>query len=129
MITKPGADTGETPAPVTFTVYFDYKSTALTDEARETIADYAQRILQYNIYEVVVIGYADAVGPDEYNLALSQRRAEAVAGALVDAGVPNDLIYVEARGEEESDSEILARRTDEESDRNRRRVEVVVEFE
>ena len=128
-ITKPGEYTGETPDPVLFAVYFAYKSTELTDEARATIAAYAEYILQYDIYQVDVIGYADAVGPEEYNLALSQRRAEIVGDALIDAGVPADLVYAYGRGEDDAEDEPLSRRADEESDAERRRVDVVVEFQ
>ena len=47
-------------------------------------------------------GYADSRGSDAFNLALSQRRAEAVAEILGEAGVPADRLVIEARGKADS---------------------------
>jgi outer membrane protein OmpA-like peptidoglycan-associated protein len=49
--------------------------------------------------DVVVVGHADAIGADAYNLALSRRRAEAVAGELRSGGVPEARIRVRGEGE------------------------------
>lgn len=50
---------------------------------------------------LAVIGHADQRGADRYNLKLSQRRAQAVANALMTDGVRGDQIYTEGRGETE----------------------------
>ncbi|MDG2525157.1 OmpA family protein [Stenotrophomonas sp. HITSZ_GD] len=44
-------------------------------------------------------GYADRLGADDYNLALSQRRADAVKTHLVAKGVPAESVQAEGRGE------------------------------
>lgn len=67
---------------------------------------------------VTVTGYADPSGPAGYNDSLSRRRAEAVAKALVAAGVPEWKIRVEARGENPPAAAIAAP--------ERRRVEIAV---
>ncbi len=54
---------------------------------------------------VRVAGYADPRGSDEYNQALSLRRAQAVAALLTGAGVPAGRIIIEAHGRSESQSE------------------------
>jgi len=54
---------------------------------------------------VRVAGYADPRGSDEYNDALSLRRAQAVAALLTSAGVPAGRIIIEAHGKSESLSE------------------------
>lgn len=54
--------------------------------------------------KVRVSGYADPRGTEEFNAALSKRRAESVAGVLAAAGVPSDRIVVEAHGEFDSTS-------------------------
>jgi outer membrane protein OmpA-like peptidoglycan-associated protein len=54
---------------------------------------------------VRVAGYADPRGSDEYNDALSLRRAQAVAALLTAAGVPAGRIIIEAHGKSESQSE------------------------
>jgi len=46
-----------------------------------------------------VAGHADRSGPDAYNLALSQRRGEAVAADLVARGVSRSAITVQVFGE------------------------------
>jgi outer membrane protein OmpA-like peptidoglycan-associated protein len=48
--------------------------------------------------KVRIAGYADPRGADAYNLALSQRRADAVAAILKDAGLGADRMVVEAHG-------------------------------
>ena len=48
---------------------------------------------------ILVEGHADVRGPVAYNLALSRRRAEAVARELVKEGTPEEIIQIEARGE------------------------------
>jgi outer membrane protein OmpA-like peptidoglycan-associated protein len=53
---------------------------------------------------VRVAGFADPRGPDAYNEALSLRRAQAVAAALGDAGLPAARLIIEAHGSGESTS-------------------------
>lgn len=48
--------------------------------------------------KVQVVGYADPRGSAAYNLALSQRRAQAVATVLGCAGLPRESLVIEARG-------------------------------
>ncbi len=48
--------------------------------------------------EIEIAGYADDTGDAEANLALSQRRADAVRDALVKAGVPADLLVAKGYG-------------------------------
>lgn len=48
--------------------------------------------------KVRLVGYADPRGAAAYNLALSQRRAQAVATVLGCAGLPRDRLVIEARG-------------------------------
>ncbi len=44
-------------------------------------------------------GHTDTAGPAEYNMQLSQRRANAVAGQLTKEGIPSHIITTEAFGE------------------------------
>jgi outer membrane protein OmpA-like peptidoglycan-associated protein len=48
--------------------------------------------------KVQIVGYADPRGSAAYNLALSQRRAQAVATVLGCAGLPRERVVIEARG-------------------------------
>ena len=47
----------------------------------------------------MVVGHTDRIGSDDYNMALSQRRAQTVANYLSSRGVPADVIRAECAGE------------------------------
>jgi OOP family OmpA-OmpF porin len=47
----------------------------------------------------IVVGYTDPIGTDKYNMGLSEKRAKSVKAALIKAGVPENKIKLEARGE------------------------------
>jgi hypothetical protein len=49
---------------------------------------------------LVVVGHADVRGPDNYNLQLSERRAELVKDYLVSQGIPEDKIQIRAEGQQ-----------------------------
>ena len=51
----------------------------------------ANEITKYNPNEVVVSGYTDSHGAADYNIALSQRRADAVSSVLNARGVANTM--------------------------------------
>ena len=48
---------------------------------------------------IEIIGHADAIGSDQYNQELSERRARAVGASLLDYGVGFDRISASGRGE------------------------------
>ncbi|MGZ8364492.1 MAG: OmpA family protein, partial [Caulobacteraceae bacterium] len=50
----------------------------------------------------VVVGHADRSGSQTYNVRLSERRAKAVADALVGLGVGGDKLSVDWKGENEN---------------------------
>ena len=50
---------------------------------------------------LLVSGHSDRAGPKGYNLVLSQLRALSIENALLRHGVPQDLIAVTARGEDQ----------------------------
>jgi len=54
--------------------------------------------------KVRVSGFTDPRGTEEFNAALSQKRADSVAGVLSAAGIPADRIVIEAHGEQDSNS-------------------------
>jgi outer membrane protein OmpA-like peptidoglycan-associated protein len=69
------------------TVLFDTDKFVLKDAARQTVARIGQTLVRVGLNEVRVYGYTDSVGSDAYNEQLSGRRADAVAEALIDAGM------------------------------------------
>jgi peptidoglycan-associated lipoprotein len=76
------------PLPCTLTrVHFAFDSTLLDAEARDALGGTARCIAQKKIPDVVIEGHADERGTEAYNIALGQRRAEAVRGFLQKLGV------------------------------------------
>jgi OOP family OmpA-OmpF porin len=72
---------------------------------------------------VGVVGYADRVGPEQYNLVLSQRRADAVSAYLSEKGVSYQVIRTEARGESGSTTGDQCKNMGQETKRNRKLIE------
>jgi len=83
-------------------VLFAFDSARLTAEAEAALRRTAELAAQAGSGRITVVGHTDAVGEDAYNLALSRRRAEAVAQWLAaSGGVPADRLHAEGRGEAE----------------------------
>lgn len=68
-------------------VYFDYDQSVIRDDQRATIGSNANAIKSMGLGRVTIEGHCDERGSDEYNLALGERRANAVKQYLVDSGV------------------------------------------
>ncbi len=81
-------------------VLFDFASSTLTPEATAKIKDVAERI-GAGSRPVAVIGYTDSIGDDAANLALSLRRAEAVAAVLRAGTPPGTQVTTDGRGEKD----------------------------
>ncbi|MEQ9124428.1 MAG: OmpA family protein, partial [Alphaproteobacteria bacterium] len=77
-------------------------SDALRPDARQTLSTLARRLDDDREIVVTVTGHADRSGSNEYNQALSSRRAAAVTATITDLGLrPADLqnLDVDAKGE------------------------------
>jgi outer membrane protein OmpA-like peptidoglycan-associated protein len=74
-----------TPGSFDRTVNFGFNSADLTAEARKELDAVAETLKRPNVnkLEIVISGHTDAVGSDEYNQALAQRRAEAARQYLI----------------------------------------------
>ncbi len=88
------------PAGVGRLIYFDYDSVAIKPEFQAVIEGHA-RFLRTNAGRRIAIeGHTDERGGREYNLALGQRRAEAVRRALALLGVPDNQVEAVSFGKE-----------------------------
>lgn len=83
-----------------FMVFFDWDRSNLSAQAMGTIQQAAAAYKSNSGARVTTVGHTDTSGPDDYNMALSLRRANAVKGALVQAGVPADAIDTVGKGEQ-----------------------------
>lgn len=86
------------PPPQPMRVFFDLNQSKLSGQAQQALADIVKQIQASPAATVKVTGYTDGSGPAKYNQVLSQRRAQAVAQALIAAGVPPGRIVVDAKG-------------------------------
>jgi OOP family OmpA-OmpF porin len=96
----PGAPQAAQPAPAQgpFLVFFDWDKSVLTADARKVLDQVIAR--ERNSREAIqLIGHADRSGPDNYNMKLSQRRADSVKAYLVGHGIAANRVTTEARGE------------------------------
>jgi peptidoglycan-associated lipoprotein len=101
-------------------VYFDFDSYAIRADAKPTLMADGKAIKDNTGWGLVTIeGHTDERGSEEYNLALGERRANAVRTYLADLGVPSSRLAVVSFGE----SKPRAMGHDESAWRYNRRVE------
>ena len=76
------------------TVLFDFNSYKLKPEAKEMLRKVAKTLNENPDTVIVVVGYTDSTGSFDYNVKLSEKRAEAVRNELVLNGVDPTRIVV-----------------------------------
>lgn len=110
------------PAGKAFLVFFDWNSTNLSAQALDTLKQAAAAYKASGSAGVTATGHADRSGSDNYNMALSLRRANAVKVALGRDGLPAAAIATAGRGE----TQPLVQTADGVREPQNRRVEIVV---
>ena len=111
------------PAATSFMVFFDWDRSNLSQQALATIGQAAQAFKTKGSARITATGHTDTSGPENYNMALSLRRANAVKDALVQNGVPATAIAVVGRGEQG----LLVPTPDGVREPQNRRVEIVLQ--
>ena len=81
-------------------VFFAYDSSAISSNAAEVLDTQVKWLKKHDNVKVVVQGYCDERGTREYNLALGERRANAVKQYLVSKGIAADRISTISYGKE-----------------------------
>lgn len=122
---RPAAPQAATPSQAEaakFLVFFDWDRSALTPEARKIIASAADEFKRTGSTRIVATGHTDLSGSPQYNLRLSERRAEAVKAELIRLGVPATVITTVGKGEEDP----LVPTKDGVREAQNRRVEIVI---
>ena len=79
-------------------VLFDFNKYTLKPEARERLARVSGIVLAYPDLKLQIEGYTDAIGSDEYNQTLSEKRAEAVRDYLISSGVSMNNVAAQGMG-------------------------------
>ena len=73
-------------------IFFEFGSAALRSEFHDELDQVAGYLTSNPKSYVVLAGFTDSVGSEEYNLGLSRRRAESVGAYLMNANVSEDRI-------------------------------------
>jgi peptidoglycan-associated lipoprotein len=81
-------------------IYFDFDSFTIRDEYRSVIETHSRYLLANKSRKVIIQGNTDERGSREYNIALGQKRAEAVRRALTSLGVGEAQLEAVSLGEE-----------------------------
>jgi peptidoglycan-associated lipoprotein len=105
-------------------VHFDYDSDYLAPEARATLVQNADWLKNHLEARVQAAGHCDERGTVEYNLALGQRRAQAVKDYYKALGIPEGRVATISYGKEKP----LCRESSEDCWQQNRRVETLVAF-
>ncbi|MDX1545619.1 MAG: OmpA family protein [Rhodothermales bacterium] len=82
-------------------ILFDFDSSTLRPAARANLRELAESLDQYGNTDIMIVGHTDAVGSDDYNYRLSERRARSAADYLASLGVSRSRITTLGKGENE----------------------------
>jgi peptidoglycan-associated lipoprotein len=81
-------------------VYFDFDSYVVKDEFQPLITAHGKYLNAHKERKIIIQGNTDERGGSEYNLALGQKRAEAVRKSLAVVGVPDSQMEAVSLGKE-----------------------------
>jgi len=73
-------------------VFYDFDQYKLTPDSRRSLEAQAKWLMEHKEGQIEVQGYCDKRGPDQYNMVLGKRRADASAGYLVSLGVDESRV-------------------------------------
>ena len=100
-------------------IYFDFDKATVSGQYAELLQAHADFLVNNASVKVLIEGHADERGTPEYNIALGERRGDAVATYLQSLGVSASQISVVSYGEEKP---LVKSRTEEAFAKNRRAV-------
>lgn len=86
--------------PLGRTFYFEFDQARLSERDLRVLAMHAEYLRDFRNRSVLIEGHCDERGTREYNLALGERRAQAVQQYLSSAGVRSSQIEIVSYGEE-----------------------------
>ncbi len=97
-VIEPAAPPAE-PLPDRGVVLFDFDRAELNASGETTMGEVINDIQDRELGGITVAGHTDTAGPPDYNMALSERRANTVAAELIKAGIPARIVTTEWFGE------------------------------
>jgi peptidoglycan-associated lipoprotein len=81
-------------------VYFDYDSYVVREDGKPVVSNHSGYLNKNKARKILIQGNTDERGGTEYNLALGQKRAEAVRKSMASLGVAESQIEAVSLGEE-----------------------------
>ena len=99
-LAKQNADAARAAALAQRTVYFDFDSFVVRDDFRPMLEAHSKTLAANRSKRMALEGHTDERGSREYNLALGQKRAEAVLRTMVLLGAPEAQLEAVSFGEE-----------------------------
>ncbi len=81
-------------------IFFDYDAYEVRPDAQSNLSKDAAYLVNHPNLNIIIGGYCDERGSNEYNVALGENRANSVKDALVTAGVAANRIHVVSYGKE-----------------------------
>jgi OmpA-OmpF porin, OOP family len=82
-------------------VYFDHDMDDLKVDFEPYLKQMVKIVKSHSDLRIKIIGHTDSNGTDEYNVGLSQRRADRVKAFIVSQGLKEDRVIIEFRGEKD----------------------------
>jgi len=86
-------------------VYFDFDSYVVREDGKPVVENHSAYLVKNTARQILIQGNTDERGGSEYNLALGQKRAEAVRKAMAALGVAESRMEAVSLGEEKPKAE------------------------
>ncbi len=80
-------------------VFFGFDKSSLSEESKKELNTVLKLLTSYPVIRVEITGYTDPLGPENYNLLLSEKRAKIVYNYLVEGGINPDRLNIQGKGE------------------------------
>ncbi len=96
---------------------FDFDSYQLRPTTMNNLSRLSETLQKYDKTDVMILGHTDSTGPTDYNLDLSEKRAEMVSDYLVSQDIPSRRLDPEGLGETDP---LVSNESDEGRQKNRR---------
>jgi outer membrane protein OmpA-like peptidoglycan-associated protein len=103
-------------------ILFPFDSAELQPTGRENLRKLADSLEENERTDVMIVGHTDSTGGDDYNQALSERRARSAVSYVAAQGVARDRLIPSGRGE----TEPIASNVSEDGRQQNRRVEIAI---
>jgi outer membrane protein OmpA-like peptidoglycan-associated protein len=119
----PAPEAAPAPGPrQLYLVFFDFNKSTITPAGQKVLDQAAVAFQSDHPVRIELTGYTDTVGTQQYNLGLSERRADAVRDYLAKKGLPKDRMDVAWKGK----TDLRVQTPDGVREPQNRRVEIVI---